>query len=156
MIYIYRFANLLWRLRVPLLPWLLKTLNRVAFAVVLPPSTKVGRAVLFSYQGLGTVIHKNAVIEAGATIGAGVTIGGRSGHDGVPVIGESAMIGTGAKVLGPVHVGRYASVGANAVVLHDVPDFAVVVGVPAKVVRIARPEEVVNYRQFSEARRDPS
>lgn len=154
MIYVYRIAHLLWRLRIPLMPWLLKIVNRVVFAVVLPPSTKVGPGVLFSYQGLGTIVHKNAVIGAGATIGAGVTIGGRSGRDGVPVIGEHAMVGTGAKVLGPIRVGRHASIGANAVVLHDVPDFAVVAGVPAKVIRIARPDELVDYRQFSEARRD--
>jgi serine O-acetyltransferase len=58
------------------------------------------------------------------------------------------MIGSGAKILGNVRIGRYASVGANAVVLSDVPDYSVVVGLPARVVRINRPEDLPDYRSF--------
>lgn len=145
---IYRLALWLWRHRVPLLPQLLKIANRLVFSVVLPPSARLGPGVLLSYQGLGTVIHRRAVIGARAVIGTGVTIGGRSGHAAVPVIEEGAMIGSGAKVLGAVRIGRYASIGANAVVLSDVPDFAVAVGVPARVVRVMTPEEVPDYRAF--------
>ena len=152
MLMLFRLSHWLWRWHVPLLPWLLKGFNRIVFAVVLPPSVQVGRGVIFSYHGLGTVVHKRAVIGAGAVVGTGVTIGGRSGMAGVPVIGEQAMLGSGAKILGPVTVGRGASVGANAVVLHDVPDFAVVVGVPARVVRINRPQDLPSYDQFSVAR----
>lgn len=154
MLIIYRLSNLLWRWHVPLLPWLLKAFNRIAFAVVLPPSTKVGRGVVFSYHGLGTVVHKRAVIESGAIIGTGVTIGGRSGLQGVPHIGSGAMLGSGAKVLGPVRVGRGASIGANAVVLSDVPDYGVAVGIPARVVRIQLPEQRPDYRQYSRADRE--
>jgi serine O-acetyltransferase len=140
MIRIYRLARWLYCRGVPVLPWVLKSINRIAFGVVLPPSTRVGQGVLLSYEGLGTVIHKRAVIGDGAVIASGVTIGGRSGKEGVPEIGEGALIGTGAKVLGPVKVGRYASVGANAVVLSDVPDFGIAVGVPARLIRVAAPE----------------
>lgn len=145
---LHRVAHAFWRRHIPFLPRLLKIANRVLFGVVLPPSVPVGRGVLFSYQGLGTVINKAVRIEDKAIISTGVTIGGRSGLPGAPVIGEGALIGTGAKVLGPIRVGRYAAVGANAVVLHDVPDYAVVVGVPARVVRINRPEDVPNYDVF--------
>ncbi len=145
---IHRLAHLLWRLRIPLLPWLIKGFIRIAFGLVLPPSVSLGRGVILGYQGLGTVIHKMAVIEDRAVISTGVTIGGRSGRPGAPVIGEGALIGTGAKVLGPIRVGRGASVGANAVVLNDVPDYAVVVGVPARVIRINRPEDVPHYDVF--------
>lgn len=148
MLTIYRIAHWLLRWRVPLLPGLLKALNRIVFAVVLPPSATVGRGVLFSYSGLGTVVHRHAVIGDGAIIGTGVTIGGRSGHAQVPVIGAHAMIGSGAKVLGPVRVGVGASIGANAVVIDDVPDHAVAVGVPARVVRILQPGERPDYRDF--------
>lgn len=61
---LHRIAHMLWRLHVPLLPWLIKVFNRIAFGVDLPPSARVGRNVLFSYQGLGTVIHKEAEIHA--------------------------------------------------------------------------------------------
>ena len=149
MLKLYRLAHWLWRWHVPLLPGLLKAINRIVFAVVLPPSCRVGRGVLFSYSGLGTVIHKRAVIGEGAIIGTGVTIGGRSGHQDVPVIGAGAMIGSGAKVLGPVRVGAFASIGANAVVLHDIPDFAVAVGSPARVVRILTADERPDYAQYA-------
>lgn len=145
---IHRIAQRLLQWRIPLLPKLLKIVNRVAFGVVLPPSAIIGERVLFSYQGLGTVIHKSARIEDGAVISTGVTIGGRSGLPGAPVIGAGALIGTGAKVLGPVRVGRYASVGANAVVISDVPDYAVVVGLPARVVRINQPGDIPKYEIF--------
>jgi len=145
---IYRLAHWLWGHGVPVLPWLLKVFNRIIFSTVLPPSASIGRGVLLSYEGLGTVVSHKAVIGELAIIGAGVTIGGRSGHDAVPVIGEGAMIGAGAKVLGPVRIGRYASIGANAVVLEDVPDFGVAVGAPARTVRVNRPEDIPDYRSY--------
>jgi serine O-acetyltransferase len=147
---IYRVANWCYRHRVPVLPFLLKGLNRVMFAVVLPPSATLGRNVLLSYEGLGTVIHRRAQIGDDTTIGAGVTIGGRSGSKGVPRIGKGVLIGTGAKLIGDIRIGDYASIGANAVVLSDVPDYAVAVGIPARVVRINRPEDLPNYRAFQE------
>lgn len=152
MLKLHRLAHWLWRAGVPVLPWLIKTLNRLVFSVVLPPSVQVGRGVLFSYGGLGTVVRKRAVIGAGAVIGTGVTIGGRSGRADVPVIGAGAFIGTGAKVLGPVRIGRHASIGANAVVLHDVPDYGVAVGIPARVVRINAPDQIPDYSRFSTAK----
>jgi serine O-acetyltransferase len=69
-------------------------------------------------------------------ISPGVTIGGRSGIYGVPVIEDYVTIGTGAKVLGDILVGRRAVIGANAVVIESVPDDAVVAGVPARIIRI--------------------
>lgn len=147
---IHRVAHWLWRHKVPVLPWLLKIVIRIVFAVVLPPSASIGRGVILSYEGLGSVIHRRAVIGDRAIIGAGVTIGGRSGSVGVPVIGEGAFIGGGAKVLGDIRIGAFASIGANAVVLHDVPDYGVAVGIPARVVRINRPEDLPNYRSFQE------
>jgi serine O-acetyltransferase len=141
-------ANWLWRMRIPFVPWLIKVFYRIAFGVVLPPSVRLGRGVILSYQGLGTVIHKDAVIEDRVVISTGVTIGGRSGLVGAPVIREGALIGTGAKVLGAISVGKFASVGANAVVIHDVPAYAVVVGVPARVVRINRPEDIPDYADY--------
>lgn len=62
-----------------------------------------------------------------------VTIGGRVGP-GVPVIGDNVRIGSGAKVLGGIRIGNYAQIGANAVVIKDVPDNATAVGVPAKII----------------------
>ena len=145
---ICRLAHLLHIRRVPLVPWLLKSFNRIVYSVVLPPSAHIGNDVVLSYEGLCTAIHRRAVLGAGAIIGAGVTIGGRSGSVGVPVIGEGALIGSGAKVLGDIRVGASASIGATAVVLNDIPDNAVAVGVPAKVVCINQPVNIPDYRSF--------
>lgn len=130
---IFRLSALLHRLGIPVLPRLLYALNRMLFAIALPPSVKVGRDVLFGYSGLGIVVHARAVIGDRVTIGQNVTIGGRSGHHDVPVIEDDAEIGAGACVLGPIRIGKGARIGANAVVLQDVPAGAVAVGVPARV-----------------------
>lgn len=147
---LHRIAHWLWCHPVPALPLLIKVGIRIVFALVLPPSARIGRDVILSYEGLGTVIHRRAVIGDRAIIGAGVTIGGRSGSVGVPVIGEGAFIGGGAKVLGDIKIGAYASIGANAVVLHDVPDYGVAVGIPARTIRINQPDDLPNYRSFQE------
>ena len=133
---IHAIAHWLARHRVPLIPRLLTLFNRVVFAVQLPADTVVGCGVRLNYSGLGTVIHPRAVIGNHVEIGPGVVIGGRSQIWEVPVIEDHVHIGVGAKVLGPIRVGRGAVIGANAVVLHDVPPGAVMVGVPARVLRI--------------------
>lgn len=150
----YRVAHWLWRHQVPVLPLPLKAFIGIVFAAVVPSSARIGRGVLFSYHGLGAIIHKRTVFGDGAVIGAGVTIDCRSGLQQVPVIGENAMIGTGAKILGPVTVSRGASIGASAVVLDDVPDYGVAVGIPAKVIRINSPDQLPDYKRFSTA--DPA
>lgn len=146
---LFRIAHWCWCRGTPVIPGLLKALNRIVFGVVLPPSIRIGRNVLLNYEELGPVIHRNAEIGNDVTIGSGVMIGGRLGSQVVPLIGDGAMIDIGAKALGPVIVGRYASIGANAAVLDDVPDFAVAVGVPAKVVKMNRPEDLPDYRAFT-------
>jgi len=120
---------------VPLLPRALTLFNRLVFAAQLPAQTTLGRGVRLNYSGLGTVIHARVVIGNRVEIGSGVVIGGRSQIPEVPVIEDDVQIGVGAKVLGPVHVGRGAIIGANAVVLHDVPAGAVVGGIPARLLR---------------------
>lgn len=145
---LHRVAHWCWLRGIPLIPQIIKVVNRLLFSVVLPPSARLGAGVLLSYHGLGTVIHRRAVIGAAVVVGTGVTIGGRAGSQEVPEFGQGAMIGSGAKILGPVKIGRFASIGANAVVLSDVPDYGVAVGIPAKVVRINAPEKIPDYFSF--------
>ena len=134
-IFLYRVSAFLHRLHVPLLPSLFYLLNRVLFSVVLPPQARIGKNVKFAYLGLGTVVHRNATLGDNVVLGPGVVVGGRSGHSVLPVIEDGAYLGTGAKVLGPVRVGKNSVIGANAVVLFDVPPNCVAVGIPAKVVK---------------------
>ena len=132
---IHALAHWLWKRHVPLLPLLLSLVNRVLFSVDLPAAARIGKGSELKHSGLGTVVHPRAIIGERVRINPGVVIGGRSGHKPVPVIEDDVEIGVGAKVLGPVRVGRGAVVGANAVVLHDVPAGVVVGGIPARILR---------------------
>jgi serine O-acetyltransferase len=139
MLAIHAVAHWLWKHKIPVIPRGLSVLNRLIFATQLPAQTQLGKGVRLNYSGLGTVIHARAVIGNNVEIGPGVVIGGRSKLYEVPVIEDDVQIGVGAKVLGPIRVGRGAVIGANAVVLHDVPPGAVMVGIPARVLRIEPP-----------------
>jgi len=140
MLSIYRLARWFYVHRIPLLPWLLYSLNRIAFATVVPPSAHVGKDVILGYKGLGIVIHRHAWIGDRVNVGPKVTIGGRAGIPGAPRIEDDVLIGSGAQVLGPICIGQGAQIGANAVVLCDVPSGATAVGVPARILlRAASP-----------------
>lgn len=116
------------RVRVAVAGW-------VFYRVVLPASVHVGKDVLFGYSGLGIVVHARCHIGNHIKIGHRVTLGWRSGAYDVPIIEDDVVIGADTKILGPIRIGRGARVGVNAVVLEDVLADAVVVGVPAHVVR---------------------
>jgi len=82
----------------------------------------------------GIVIHHKAVIGPNCLIHQQVTIGVKRNGSGAPIIGGHVDIGAGAKIIGNITIGKHALIGANAVVTKDVPDFAVVAGIPAKVI----------------------
>ncbi|WP_240317614.1 MULTISPECIES: serine O-acetyltransferase [Janthinobacterium] len=134
MLRIFRLSAWLHRHRIPFLPRMLYVLNRMLFAVVLPPGVTMGSDVLLAYSGLGIVVHARTVIGDRVKISQNVTIGGRAGLLEVPVIEDDVEIGAGACVLGPITIGRGAKIGANAVVLHDVPAGATAVGIPARAI----------------------
>jgi serine O-acetyltransferase len=135
MLYIYRLSNWAYRRGIPVMPRLLYALNRILFAVVLPPGVQVGKDVLFGYSGLGIVIHARCKIGNRVKIGTNVTLGGRGDIYEVPTIEDDVIIGTGAKVLGSVVIGRGARIGANAVVLSNVAPGTTVVGIPARAIK---------------------
>lgn len=102
----------------------------VVTAADIPLNSRLGIGLLIPHPN-GVVIHPDAEIGPDCLILSGVTIGTR-GRDGVPIIGAHVDIGSGAKILGPVRIGNRAVVGANAVVIHDVRQGAVVAGIPAR------------------------
>ncbi|GIM54975.1 hypothetical protein CAPN005_16220 [Capnocytophaga cynodegmi] len=108
---------------------------RVIYSCELPPGLRLGKGVCFEHSGLGVVIHPDAIIGEGTTILQNVTIGGRNSVH-APQIGKNVYIGCGACVLGGITVGNNVMIGANAVVITDIPDNAVVVGVPGKIVKM--------------------
>lgn len=133
---IYSLVNILHHLKVPLIPQIINFLFlRLLFGVYIGVGAKIGKRVTLGYGGLGVVIHHRCVIEDNVRIGAGVTLGGTSGIYEVPYIEEGCIIATGAKIIGPIVVGKGSVVGANAVVTRNVPPRTVVVGIPAKVIK---------------------
>ncbi len=130
----YRHANRLWRHHIPLLPGFIMRICRVLYGIDLPYTCTIGKNVVFEHNGLGCVIHSQAVIGDGCQIYQNVTIGGRNGR-GHPVIGKNVFIGAGAVILGGITIGDNSVIGANATVLTDVPPGSVVVGPKATVVK---------------------
>ena len=101
------------------------------------PGAKIGRILVIDH-GTGIVIGETAEIGDDCLLYQGVTLGGTGKDVGKrhPTLGNNVMVGAGAKVLGPIHVGNNARIAANAVVLREVPENATVVGVPGHVVRL--------------------
>lgn len=133
----HRPAHWLYRHRRFFLARLISQAARHMTGVEIHPGAKLGRA-LFIDHGMGIVIGETAEVGDNCTIYHGVTLGGTGHEKGKrhPTIGNNVLISTGAKVLGPFTVGDNSRIGANAVVLQEVPPGSTVVGVKARVVKI--------------------
>ena len=133
----HRLAHALAKLYIPVLPKLIMTVARWLTGIEIHPDATIGRA-LFIDHGSGVVIGQTAVIGNNVTLFQGVTLGGTGKERGKrhPTIGDNVVIGTGAKVLGNITIGNDSMIGANAVVVRDVPEHSTVVGVPGRVTRI--------------------
>lgn len=112
----------------------------VIYNSYIPFTCSIGKYTEFAYKGIGVVIHANAIVGNNCIIGTNVTIGGNfhngmNNNKGVPIIGDKVWISTGAKILGGIKVGNNVVIGANSVVISDVPSNSVVAGVPTRVVK---------------------
>lgn len=134
---LYRLSHWLWRHGCRFLARLLSQLSRWLTGVEIHPAATIGRRLVIDH-GTGTVIGATAVIGDDCLIYQGVTLGGTGVMQGKrhPTLGSNVMVGSGAKVLGPIEIGNNSRVASNAVVLKDVPENSTVVGVPGRVVRI--------------------
>lgn len=132
----YRFAHLLWKWRLKLPALIVYTVTRLITAVDIHPAADIEPGVVIDH-GVGTVIGSTSKVGRGTLIYHGVTLGSRLPVKGKrhPDIGRNVILGAGAKILGPISIGDNVRVGANAVVLEDVPPGVTVAGVPAKIVK---------------------
>jgi len=108
---------------------------RLVFSCWLPHQVRAGDNLILGYGGLAVVIHAEVVIGDNVHIDQGVTVGGNGTEYGVPRIESNVYVGAGAKLLGPIRIGEGSVIGANAVVLQDIPPRSLVVGVPGKIIR---------------------
>lgn len=149
----YRFAHFLYKIHLKLLARIVSQRAKFKTGIEIHPAAKIAPGVFIDH-GEGVVIGETAEVGTGTVLYQGCTLGGTGKESGKrhPTIGENCVISAGAKILGNITVGDYAKVGAGAVVLKNVPAHATVVGVPARVVRIAGSTEGVDLYQ---EKRDP-
>lgn len=129
----YRLARAFYLAGFRFLGRVISQFGRFMTGIEIHPAAKIG-AGLFIDHGMGVVIGETAVLGKNVTLFQGVTLGGTGKQKGKrhPTLGSHVVVGAGAKVLGNIHVGDRATIGANAVVVKDVPSHSTVVGVPGR------------------------
>ena len=136
----HRISHWLWNRGARLAARALGELNRILTGVEIHPGAILGNG-LFIDHATGVVIGETAEVGDDVTIFHGVTLGGTGRDTGKrhPTIGDRVIIGAGAKILGPIKIGDDSRIGANSVVVKEVPSSSVVVGVPGQIISRAKP-----------------
>ena len=135
-VFFHRVAHLFWIIKLNFIAKIIAYISRMITGIEIHPAAQIGKN-LFIDHGLGVVIGETSIIGNNVLIYHGVTLGGTSLKKGKrhPTIKDDAIIGAGAKILGPIIVGKQSRVGANAVVTRNVKNFTTVMGIPAKVIK---------------------
>ncbi|MDO5562225.1 MAG: serine O-acetyltransferase EpsC [Synergistaceae bacterium] len=126
------------KLRIPIIPRFLSLIVRWWTGIEIHPGAEIGSG-FFIDHGAGVVIGETAEIGDNVTLYQGVTLGGTGKDKGAkrhPTLGSNVFVGSGAKILGPIKVGDNTRIGANSVVLKDVPDNSTVTGMRARIVKM--------------------
>ncbi len=133
-LFIYRVAHLFWKWGFIPLALVFYIWGKILTASDIHPASQIEPGVVIDH-GIGTVIGSTATVGSGTLIYHGVTLGAKRPVKGKrhPDVGRNVLLGAGAKILGPITVGDNAVIGANAVVLEDVPQNALAIGIPAKI-----------------------
>lgn len=146
-VWMHRLIHRLWHSSAPqILPRLLAFVTRAVTGIEIHPGARIGRR-FFIDHGMGVVIGETSEVGDDVMLYNGVNLGGRS-LDRIkrhPTLGDEVTVGTGAKILGPILIGARSQVGANAVVVRDVPEDSVAVGIPAKVASTHTTDEALMY-----------
>lgn len=146
----HRIAHFFFKHKLFFLARLTSQLSRFFTGIEIHPGAKIGKR-LFIDHGSGVIIGETTEIGDDCTLFQGVTLGGTGKDHGKrhPTLGNNISVGSGAKILGPVHIGDNTKIAANAVVLNDVPPDCTVVGIPGEIVRIGG-KRIVNHRSPKE------
>ncbi len=132
----YRIANTIYKKGFKRIARFIMAINQLFTNIDIHPGATIGENVFIDH-GIGVVIGETAIIGDNVTIYQGVTLGGVSLNPGKrhPTIQDDVTIGAGAKVLGNITIGKESRIGANSVVVKDVPPYSTVVGIPGKVIK---------------------
>jgi len=131
----YRFARWFWIHKMYLIGRLISHVGRFLTGIEIHPGARIGKR-FFIDHGMGVVIGETSEIGDNVTLYHGVTLGGTTWKKikRHPTIGNNVVVGVGAKILGPVKIGDNTKIGANSVVVNEIPPNSIVVGIPGKVV----------------------
>ena len=142
---LFRVAHLFTQYHLGIIGKLFALLNQILFGCDIARSAKIAGGLYLPHP-TGVVVGENAIIGKNCILHQGVTLGDRGEyHEGSdPVLGDYIEVGTGAKILGNIHIGNYARIGANAVVLEDIEEYVVAVGIPAKPLYIREDKPSIN------------
>ena len=134
-IFWHRIASILWGIGLRLIARIISNILRTLTGIEIDPAARIKEG-FFIDHGMGVVIGETSEIGKNVTIYQGVTLGGVSANAGKrhPTIGDNVIVGAGSKILGPLNIGSNTKIGANSVVIDDIPENSTVVGVPGKVV----------------------
>ena len=143
---IQHLAHKLYLKKIPVLPSLLTRWIHFRYNSDIQPITKIGGGTKLGHGGIGVVIHKNAKIGRNCLLAQNVSVAGKDG--GAPELKDWVYVGHASIILGNVVVGNNVSIGALSLVNQDVPDNAIVAGIPAKVIRFRSPEEVDEWHNW--------
>lgn len=136
-IFFHRIAHFLWKIKILFFPRLISQISRFLTGIEIHPGANIGKG-FFIDHGAGVVIGETTIIGDDVTLFQGVTLGGTGKEKGKrhPTLGNNVVVGVGAKILGNINIGNNSYIGANSVVLKNVPSHSTVVGMPGRVVKI--------------------
>ncbi|HIC10648.1 MAG TPA: serine O-acetyltransferase [Campylobacterales bacterium] len=154
-IFNYRIANRLYRRGFRKLARFIMGVSQILTNIDIHPGATIGTGIFIDH-GIGVVIGETAILEDNILIYQGVTLGGVSLERGKrhPTIRSGVVIGAGAKVLGNIVIGKNSKIGANSVVIRDVPDNSTAVGIPAKVVTKGRCHSPLSHNKLPDIDRE--
>lgn len=154
-IFWYRISNRLYRNGFRAIARMLMGLNQVITNIDIHPGATIGRRVFIDH-GFGVVIGQTAVIEDDVLIYQGVTLGGVSLVAGKrhPTIKSGVVIGAGAKVLGNITIGANSKIGANSVVVREVPENSTAIGIPAHVIQKGRDKDPLGHNKLPDINKE--
>lgn len=154
-IFWYRIANRLYRNNFKALARIIMGLSQILTNIDIHPGATIGHRVFIDH-GMGVVIGQTAIIEDDVLIYQGVTLGGVSLIAGKrhPTIKRGAVIGAGAKILGNITIGENSKVGANSVVVRNVPENSTAIGIPAHVIQKGRDKDPFSHNKLPDINKE--